>query len=607
MRARAVRLSLTRLTFSGRSGNCGYPFGPQTRGLAPTFTWEGSRGSRRRACEGCRTVPATLSAYPGLSRGQSNQGGPMMAKSHMHLAVVVLLAVSGAWAATVTISPQTEYQTIEGFGAHGAENVWWSGGPFATQSFVNTIVDDLGLTMNRNEFYPDFEPSNENGDASNLNYSAFNFSGTFMNKQRAWIQALKAKADASGEPMRFIATYWSPPAWMKTNNSTTDGGSLKAGIENEFAEYAKATIRAYKEECGVDLYALSLQNELAFSQYFNSCVYTPESYRDMVKIVGPQLHAAYPNVKLFGPEDMLGAWTVRAYPGRLMADPVSREQMWAIAVHGYSDGVNPTPSADAPQLWSRAANNMAASGKPLWMTETSGYSNDWNGARGTAEAIFEALKYGKVAAWVWWQLSGTHTAGEILMPGGNRGKLFYAAKQYFRYIRPGAVMIQVDSDDDEVFTIGFHHKQQQTLTLVILNWASSQRQIQLSGGDLPDFTLYRTSSSDNCSNKGTVGSSFSLPGNSINTLYGTGYSPTRITPRAGSTPAAFTGNCTARIYSLDGRLLRTIKDVKLSHDGALTWDTRRAAGAGVATGSYYTVVTDPHGRRVAARSVAQSR
>ncbi|MBD3239714.1 MAG: hypothetical protein GF331_03950 [Chitinivibrionales bacterium] len=505
-----------------------------------------------------------------------------------------LLAAFHVAAVNVTVDHETEFQTIEGFGAHGAQNVWWSDGPFATPSFVTTVVDELGLTISRNEFYPDFEPLNENGDAFSMDFSAFNFDGQFVGKQKEWIEALKAKAGQSGEPIKFIATYWSPPFWMKTNMHH-HGGSLKSIARDELAEYAIATVRAYKEICNVDLYALSMQNELAFSQPFNSCVYTPESYRDMIKVVGPRLHDVYPDIKLFGPEDMLSAWTNRAFPGLLMADTLSRRQMWAVAVHGYEDGTNPTPSSLAPKAWAKAYSNMQTVGKPLWMTETSGYSNDWDGARGVGEAIFEALKYGHVSAWVWWQLAGSHTAGEILMPRGEKGKLFYAAKQYFRYIRPGAVMIDVNADDSEVFVAGFHHKHNNTLTIVILNWSSSSKDITLSGQNLPSFTSYRTSSSDDCTNTGTVTGSVTLPANSITTLFGTGYEPptTATALRSGSRPSV--GAVRAEVFGIDGRLLRVIDRVILNADNAFAWDGRTRSGR-VAAGVYCARVTDRAGR-----------
>lgn len=511
----------------------------------------------------------------------------------------IALAAAVAGAATVTVDHTTEYQEIVGFGAHGSQNVWWSGGPFASPTFVTTIVDDLGLTISRNEFYPDFEETNENSSASDLNMSAFNWSGQFVNKQKAWIVALKNQAAASGEPIKFITSYWSPPAWMKTNNSTINGGALKSIAREEFAEYVEATYRAYQQECGVDLYAMSLQNELAFEEPYNSCVYTPEEFRDMIKVVGPRIHAYAPDMKIFGAEDMLSRWTVDPYAGMCQADPVAREHLNVFAVHGYSDGVHPIPSSSAASAWKTAWNNVRATGKQLWMTETSGYSNNWSGATGVADAIFAALKYGKISAWVWWQLAGDHTAGEILMPLGQRGKLFYVSKQYYRYIRPGATMVQVDSDDANVFVLAFNHKTDHTLTLVILNWNSGSAQITLSGDGLPSsFTQYTTSSGLDCANQGAVGTTFTLGGNTVNTLVATGYSPPTATlpqPAHMTTPR---GRCTAEVFSLDGRLLRRLDNVRVDAEGRFAWDGRDSSGRHVAAGSYYSTVRDAEGRTV---------
>ncbi|MBD3243134.1 MAG: hypothetical protein GF331_21260, partial [Chitinivibrionales bacterium] len=187
---------------------------------------------------------------------------------------------------------------------------------------------------------------------------------------------------------------------MKTNNSTVNGGALKSAAHGEFAEYCIATVRAYREQCDVDLYALSIQNESAFVEPYNSCVYTPEQYRDAIKAVGPRLHTAHPDVKLFGAEDMLANWTRNPYAGYCQQDPVAREHLQVFAVHGYSDGVHPTPASDAVTKWNNTGRNCWSAGKPLWMTETSGYDLSWSGAVHLAESIYTALKYGRVAAWV---------------------------------------------------------------------------------------------------------------------------------------------------------------------------------------------------------------
>jgi len=186
-------------------------------------------------------------------------------------------------AVKISVNKGTTYQTIEGFGAHGAMDVWWEGGPFFNQAFLDRMIDDLGLTIVRNEYYPP--------DDNQCNFA----------KQTPYLRAMKEKAAASGEPLKFIATFWSPPAAFKDNNSIKQGGRVLPEHYADLGKYAVSAIAAYKD-IGIDLYALSLQNEPNFKEPYNSCVYNPGQYRDMLKAAGPIIKQAFPNT--FRPENL---------------------------------------------------------------------------------------------------------------------------------------------------------------------------------------------------------------------------------------------------------------------------------------------------------------
>jgi hypothetical protein len=62
---------------------------------------------------------------------------------------------------TIAVDKSVTYQTIDGFGAHGAMNVWWGNGPFFNQEFLDSLIDDMGLTTIRNEYYPTVEEPNQ--------------------------------------------------------------------------------------------------------------------------------------------------------------------------------------------------------------------------------------------------------------------------------------------------------------------------------------------------------------------------------------------------------------------------------------------------------------
>ncbi len=60
--------------------------------------------------------------------------------------------------------------------------------------------------------------------------------------------------------MKILASPWSAPAWMKSNNSMY-GGSLRGEeVYNDFAEYFVRYVQVFEQE-GIHIYALTIQNE----------------------------------------------------------------------------------------------------------------------------------------------------------------------------------------------------------------------------------------------------------------------------------------------------------------------------------------------------------
>jgi len=206
---------------------------------------------------------------------------------------------------TVSIDTNTKYQTIDGFGIFGGMDTWW-GKPEGLYSdqWGDQVLDDLGITIWRNEYYPP-ATANSPQDAD-------------WNKQRPVVEGLAKKARDKGIDLKIILTVWSPPASMKctisadgsVNNDqpwaqgTKGGGALCTNKYADFAQWLIDGIKMYKD-IGVDVYAISPQNEPLGAVPYNSCVYTPASYIEMLKIVDPRLKAVYPNVKIFGAEYML--------------------------------------------------------------------------------------------------------------------------------------------------------------------------------------------------------------------------------------------------------------------------------------------------------------
>jgi glucuronoarabinoxylan endo-1,4-beta-xylanase len=448
------------------------------------------------------------------------------------------------WAAQISVDRATKYQTIEGFGFYGAMDNWW-GEPadLENDAWATQVLGDLGITIWRNEYLPPSDALAEQ-DAD-------------WAKQRPVVQTLKRVADANHVPFRVLLSIWSPPSAMKclstdasgdlpiegtAPQSTKGGNTLCRGSRDAFAAWLIAGLQMYRD-VGVEVYGLSLQNEPYFWEFYNSCFYLQEYYAETLAYVGPKLKAAFPGVKLFGPENMLemeaGPSKDYFYTG-IARQTGAASYLDALAVHGYTDGVVPSPGSTMAALWSTMDSYFAQPmGKPLWMTETSGYVDTWTtsvgsdgvtypGASDLGYAIYAALAYGHASAWVWWQ--GSNLAGvdtESLMAGtATLSKRYYVAKQFFRFIRPGATMVKVSSSDPAVFVATFEHTGMGSFTTILINSSAEAKTVQISGAGVPSqLSLFRTSPNENCVAAGVVNSSgFTLAGNSINTLvYGNVY------------------------------------------------------------------------------------
>jgi len=80
---------------------------------------------------------------------------------------------------------------------------------------------------------------------------------------------------SSNKELFFIASCWSPPKFMKTNNKRNNGGHLKEEYYDMYATYIISFIKEYKKE-GINIKALTIQNEPRASQSWESCVFNVE-------------------------------------------------------------------------------------------------------------------------------------------------------------------------------------------------------------------------------------------------------------------------------------------------------------------------------------------
>lgn len=432
----------------------------------------------------------------------------------------------------VTIDASHKFQTMEGFGGFGAKDVYWSSGPFTSADFVNTLINDLGLTILRDNVPTDFEAVNDNNDPFVTDLNKFDLN-TSIKDHLQYLKDLKAAG-----LKKLIVSIWSAPAWMKTNNNvngvaadapaynpnpTAQNNQLRTDMYDEFAERCTAYIKIIKQQTGVDIYAISLQNEPRFTEPYESCVFNGEALRDLIKVVGKRFKDEGITTKIFMPEDIGYLDRVAGMVQPTLHDAAALQYVNIVAVHGYAlDGV--TANSPDALTWQTMYGWGAQHGMPLWMTETSGFSNDIKGAVDYGKAMYTAITFGNVSAWLHWALS-TSTLDEfsLMSSSGIKSKRYYVSKNFYRYVRPGDYRVQSTTPDQaNIYALAFKNDTAHTNTIVLINDNTESRTVKLTGAGLPiQFQVLVTSANDDCKDYGIINTNdgFLLQAGSVTTLY----------------------------------------------------------------------------------------
>jgi len=434
----------------------------------------------------------------------------------------------------LVLDMDTTFQVIEGFGFFGSRGVWWDSRPFAPtrelplyaggqpitdMEWIDFILLDMGITMWRNEIYP-FLPV--------YSLNATNTQDSNWAEQRIFVKALNDRAIELGIDLRIILTVWSPPGEWKYNQHTRalgphqspppppDGVSMSQWnrlMPDHYVDFAYWLVSALEmyRDIGVEVYAISPQNEPFFNQPFNSAAYSANEFVEMLNIVVPIINEYFPNVYIFGAEAMLGHehssvvqdWANPAmHFHRRILEQASPEVMrnFVFAHHGYYDGVYAQALEGHPALWAAERNMLATRGinadpsHRLWMTETSGYSSYWldaspdrPGSLALGMAIQSALIYGDVSAWVWWQGSATSASPvggyyELMRPGLNQNKTA-VSRHFYRYLRPGAVRINTELNIPSRYLMAsaFVHDELDNTVVIFVNNGAEYYNVDIQG------------------------------------------------------------------------------------------------------------------------------
>lgn len=181
----------------------------------------------------------------------------------------------------INIYPEIKYQAIVGFGGAITEA---------------TALNYFSLPENKQtEFMKEYfsnDGANYNFcrltigscDFSEKSYSYSNktdLSDFSIEKDKKYIIPFIKKAQSLNPNLKFLASPWSPPKFMKSNKMLVLGGKLLDKYKKTWAEYIVKYIKSY-ENNGIKIDYITVQNEPNAIQIWESCLYSPQEEKDFI-------------------------------------------------------------------------------------------------------------------------------------------------------------------------------------------------------------------------------------------------------------------------------------------------------------------------------------
>jgi O-glycosyl hydrolase len=376
-----------------------------------------------------------------------------------------------------TVNPAISHQQIDGFGA-GVVFLDFGLDPL-TDGQMDTLYGrgpgQFGLSLIRVRISP-----------------TGNWSDALVNGRRAYARGAQ-----------ILATPWTPPAAMKSNNNIV-GGSL---LPSEYGNYV-AYLNSFADTMaanGSPVAVISLQNEPDISVTYESALWTAEQFRTFCRD-----YAGAINAPVMMPESFRFD---QAVSNPTLNDPAAAANVDYIGGHLYGTGVSDYPLA-------------RSLGKRLWMTEYLVNDQTIAAAINTAEQISDSLTVGNMSAYIWWKLIGN--ANGLLDAAGTPQRRGFVMGQFSRFVRPGDLRIDVSANTSPLSISAFKDPVTGRFAIVVVNNTTlpETQRFNLGGIITSTVTPWMTSATQSLEQQSPVTVSdgaftYEIPSQSVVTFAGT--------------------------------------------------------------------------------------
>src|SRR5436190_11522363 len=441
--------------------------------------------------------------------------------------------------ARITIDPAQRFQYIDGFGVN------FNGTYFrdAQRPVIDMLIDDLGATIFRLDPYglTNWEAVNDNDDPNTMNWEYYNDRYSMPPFEASWAAArylnsrgIRPYLTLSGVPLEWMMDTKGPPTHKVCREQPSGKPDhLKASMYDEFAETVVSLAVYARTRARIDYEYFGPVNE-------TDC-YPPEGPRidpdEMPKVLGViarrMRKEGLADVKLVVAEQ---ARIDNDYITPIMQSADLMKQVGVFSFHTYrADSVGP----QVARVQASEYRNVR-----VWLTEYGDLgdldrsaANEWkNFSLPATHRALTALNQGASAALFWDAYDNYHehyprftfyglvqNADHIYSPK----KRYFAAKQLYHFVRPGAQRIGATSDAQSLLVSAFRNGATNSMTVVGVKLGGSNH-VQLTvpdGGTGLRWSLYETTRELNCvrtemlsAKSGLV--EFDLPDEAVFTLVG---------------------------------------------------------------------------------------
>ncbi|MFY7651266.1 MAG: glycoside hydrolase family 30 protein, partial [Chitinophagaceae bacterium] len=242
--------------------------------------------------------------------------------------------------AYISLHPATKFQKITGFGGSFTQ---------ASASLLNQLsIDNRKKIL---EAYFSEQGANysltrthiNSCDFSTHNYAYNTTPGDTLLKQfdisedeKGIIPMIQEAQRISKDGFKIIASPWTAPPWMKTNNSWK-GGKLLPQYNKTWARYFEKYIKAYRQK-GIDIWGITVENEpLGNDNNWESMLFSPEEMSEFVgNYLGPHLkETGLKEVVILGYDQNRGD-ELKKWADAMYKNPLAAKYFGGTAVHWYA-------------------------------------------------------------------------------------------------------------------------------------------------------------------------------------------------------------------------------------------------------------------------------